>query len=76
MRTVLCACLLLILTFTGASAQFGFLYRSGVEITGEDRDIVGQTVRSILNDGEVGDSLEWSNPDSGLNGETTLLERF
>ena len=76
MRVLVCACLLVLVPLVDASAQFGFLYRSGVEITGEDREVVAESLRTILNDGAAGQSLEWSNPASGLSGETTLIERF
>lgn len=76
MRALLCAGLLLLLPLADASAQFGFLYRSGVEITGEDREIAGQSIRTILDDGAVGESLEWSNPATGMHGVTTLIDRF
>ena len=77
MRGLLFAGVLLIVPLAEASAQFGFsLYQSGVEITGDDLNVVGESVQTILNEGDVGDSYGWENPATGMHGETTLNERY
>ena len=39
-------------------------------------EFLGQSVRTVLDDGLVGGSDEWSNLASGKHGETTLLETY
>lgn len=71
------ACLMLVVPVSGASAQLGFnLYRSGVEVSGEDLELAKQSVRRVLEVGTVGTRDAWSNPTSGMSGETTLLEVY
>jgi|HigsolmetaAR203D_1030402.scaffolds.fasta_scaffold00118_70 surface antigen len=62
----------------GAHAQYGFLSkeRSGVEFSESDRQMVAQSIRSVLDAGQVGGADAWRNPDSGLSGETRLVETY
>ena len=77
MRAALLSCLLLIVPMSGASAQFGFgLYRSGVNVAGEDLATVGRSVATVMASGTVGAVDSWSNPETGLFGDTTLLELY
>lgn len=76
-RTTCLAAVLLMLPVAHASAQFGFnLYNSGVDVSGEDLDILGASVRTVLDSGTVGETDDWSNPATGMHGETTLLEVY
>ena len=77
LRAVLLASLLLAVPLSTASAQFGFsLYRSGVDISGEDLVLLRQSVRNLLDSGTVGATESWSNQQSGLSGEATLTEVY
>jgi surface antigen len=62
----------------GAHAQLGFLSteRGGVELSDSDRGVVAQSIRSVLDAGRVGEVDAWRNPDTGLSGETRLVESY
>ena len=76
-RSVVLACLMLVAPLSNASAQLGFnLYRSGVEVSGEDLELAKQSVRTVMASGTVGTRDAWSNPETGMSGETTLLELY
>ena len=77
LRSALLACLMLVAPLSVASAQLGFnLYRSGVEVAGEDLELAKQSVRTVLESRAVGTRDAWSNPETGMAGESTLLEIY
>ena len=77
LRSALLASLLLAMSLSIASAQLGFnLYRSGVEVEGEDLELAKQSVRTVLESRAVGTRDAWSNPETGMSGEATLLEIY
>lgn len=77
LKAALFASLLLVVPLANASAQFGFnLYRSGVDISGDDLELVRESVRAVMASNTVGTIEDWSNPASGMSGETTLLELY
>ena len=77
LRTALLACLMLVAPLSIASAQLGFnLYRSGVEVAGEDLELAKQSVRTVMQSQAVGTRDTWANPETGMSGETTLLELY
>lgn len=77
LRAVLLAGLMVVVPSSFATAQLGFnLYRSGVEVAGEDLELAKQSVRAVLESGTVGTRDAWSNPETGMAGESTLLEIY
>ena len=77
LRAVLLAGLMTVVPISFAAAQLGFkLYRSGVEVAGEDLELAKQSVRTVLESGTVGTRDAWSNPETGMTGEATLLETY
>lgn len=77
LRAFVLACLLVAVPLSSASSQFGFsLYRSGVDISGEDLVLLREAVRDVLQRGTVGASESWSNQQSGMSGMATLTEVY
>lgn len=59
---------------SSADAQWGYLSPDqGASMTREDSELQRSAALSLLNSGRVGDSVPWSNPRSGTQGEVSLL---
>ena len=62
---------------TAAQAQMGFnLYRSGVEMTPEDRQMMRQGIGEVLESREVGTQSSWRNPETGVSGVAELTRVY
>jgi surface antigen len=62
---------------TAAQAQMGYnLYRSGVELTTEDQQMMRQGIREVLESREVGTQSSWRNPETGVSGVAELTRTY
>lgn len=60
-----------------AHGQMGFSAAgAGIELSDADRGLLEQSIRSVLEAGEVGTVDSWQNPETGISGQSTLLEAY
>ena len=60
-----------------APAQFlGPGFRTSIELTKQDLEIMRRTVNSQVHGRSVGAAAEWTNPDSGNSGMVRLVRKF
>lgn len=60
-----------------AHGQMGFSAASaGIELSDSDREMLRRSIRSVLESGEVGAVDSWQNPETGISGQSTLLETY
>lgn len=68
---------LIVATAGTAHGQMGFsAARGDIELSDADRGLLEQSIRSVLESGEVGAVDSWQNPETGISGESTLLETY
>jgi len=69
------AVLVMVMTPAALAQNIDFLHRGPVAYLGDaDRQILKDTFNAALNDAADGETVRWSNPDSGNNGTIEVLD--
>lgn len=75
--SVLFATSVIVAAAGAAHGQMGFsAARGDIELSDADRGLLEQSIRSVLDSGEVGAVDSWQSPETGISGQSTLLEAY